>query len=163
MLARAWLAYPQLRVLPSLPVNSQDYFAGLLINVGDNVGNQGSHKLLACAHCCTGGIPRRLKIFGKPREVWSSCAVRSRRTYCIKSHLASLDTAQCGFPALLQLSSNQAVIWVAGSIAPFGKPGFIACLLQFQLYNTLLFVLSLHMHTLGLQGCFDSHRLHSAN
>ena len=140
MLACSWLAYPQLRVLPSLPVNSQDYFTRLLIHVGDDIGNQGSHKLLACAHGYTGRVPRRLKIFGKPTEIWRNCAVLSRCTYCIQSQLASLNAAQRAFPTLLQLSSDQAVIWVAGGIAPLSKDGFIACLLQFEFYNALLFV-----------------------
>src|SRR5579862_1918809 len=47
MLARSWLAHPQFGVLPSLPVNRQDDFTRFLIHIGDDVGNQGSHKLLA--------------------------------------------------------------------------------------------------------------------
>jgi hypothetical protein len=37
-------------VLPSLPVDHQDDFTSFLVHLSDAVGNQGSHKLLACAH-----------------------------------------------------------------------------------------------------------------
>ena len=59
MFACFWLAYPQFGVLPSLPVNSQDYFTRLLIDVGDDIGNQGPHKLLARSHGYAGSIPCR--------------------------------------------------------------------------------------------------------
>ena len=49
MFACFWLAYPQFGVLPSLPMNRQNDFTRLLIHVSDDVSNQGSHKLLACA------------------------------------------------------------------------------------------------------------------
>jgi hypothetical protein len=58
------------------------------------------------------------------------------------------------------LRGNQTVIGVAGSVAPLGQRGFILCLLQFEFHDPLLLIQGVHVHLLGLPGCFDCHWFH---
>jgi hypothetical protein len=88
-------------------MSRQDDFAPLLVHVGDDVGSQGSDKLLASAHGYAGSIPGGFEIFGKPGEVRCSNTFLRRRALGIKPRLASLNTAQCAFPTLFQLRGDQ--------------------------------------------------------
>jgi hypothetical protein len=71
-----------------------------------------------------------------------------------------LDTAKRRFPVLLKLNSDEAIIGITGSIATFGETRLIAGLLQFQVQDALLVVLSLLVHPLSLQCGLDGHWLY---
>jgi hypothetical protein len=74
--------------------------------------------------------------------------------------LQILDTAKCRFPVLLKLDSDEAIIGITGGIAALGKAGLIAGLLQFQVQDALLVVLSLLVHPLSLQCGLNGHWLY---
>jgi len=75
------------------------------------------------------------------------------------ARLHVLDPAQRGLPILLELSGDQPIVGIAGGIATFCQIGLVTRLLQLQIQNARLFVLSLAMHALGLQRGFDRHGL----
>ena len=77
--------------------------------------------------------------------------------------LAQLHTLQRRLPALLKLGSDQAIVRVAGRVAPLSERGFIARLLEFELHDALLFALNFHMSALGLQCRFNGHWLDSSH
>jgi len=70
-----------------------------------------------------------------------------------------LYPSQGCLPVLLELSGDEPIVGIAGGIATLRQIGLIACLLQLQIQNALVFVLSLAMHALGLQCRFDRHGL----
>jgi hypothetical protein len=59
MLARSWLAHPQFGVLAASPMDREDDFPRFVIDIGDDVSNQGSQQLLTSAHADFGRVPRR--------------------------------------------------------------------------------------------------------
>ncbi len=69
VLARAWLAHPQLRVLAAAPVNRQYDFARCVVDIDDDVLDEGSQQLLTRAHGHAGRIPGCVEIFGESAEV----------------------------------------------------------------------------------------------
>lgn len=60
------------------------------------------------------------------------------------------------------MRGDQTVVGIAGSIPAFGEAGFVASLLQFQIENVALIVLSLTMHSFGLEGRLDRQRFYRA-
>jgi hypothetical protein len=48
MLAGFWFADPQLRMLAAAPMDRQDDLARRLVDIGDDVGNEGAQEPLAC-------------------------------------------------------------------------------------------------------------------
>jgi hypothetical protein len=44
-------------MLTTFPMNGEDDITDIIVNIDDNVSDQRSEKLLACAHCYIRGIP----------------------------------------------------------------------------------------------------------
>ena len=161
MLAGLRLADPQLRVLAAAPMDRQDDLARRLVDIGDDVGDQGAQKPLARAHGHAWRIPCGIEIVGQPGEVGRRGG-RVRRPHRLQPRLARLDSPKRRLPALLELRGDQAIVGIAGSVAPLRKRGFISSLLQLQFHDALLFALSFHVPPLGLHCRLDRHRLHGA-
>jgi hypothetical protein len=70
------------------------------------------------------------------------------------------DTAEGGFPVLLQLRGDEAVVGIAGSVATLGEFGLVARLLHFHIQDALLVFLSFPVHSLCLERGIDRHGFH---
>ena len=161
VLAGSRLPDPQLGVLAAAPVDGEDHVSHGLVDIGDDVGDEGAQQPLAGAHRGAGRVPSGLEVLGKADEV--RCADRRvRRPHRIQPGLACFDAAQRGLPALLKLCGYEAVVRIASSIAPLSQRGFVAGLLQLKLDETSSFVLLIPVHPLGLQRGLDRHRFHDA-
>ena len=109
-------------------MDRQDDLAHRLVDVGDDVGDERSEESLARAHGHTWCVPGGIEILGQPGKVWRS-GRWIRRPHRLQSRLARLDPAERFFPAPLELSGDEAIVGIAGGIAPFRERGFIAGLL----------------------------------
>ncbi|OXC77626.1 hypothetical protein BSU04_15420 [Caballeronia sordidicola] len=58
------------------------------------------------------------------------------------------------------MRGNQTVIGVAGGVASLGERRLVLGLLQFEFHDPPLLVQGIHLHMLGLLGCFDCQGLH---
>ena len=145
VLAGFGLADPQLRVLAAPPVDHQDDLARRLVDVGDDVGDQGAHEPLAGAHGRARRVPGGFEVLGEAGEVRRDGG-RGRRPHRLQPRLARLDPPQRRLPALLQLCGDQAVVGIAGRVAPLRKRRLVARLLQLQIDDALPFVLGFHVH-----------------
>ena len=105
MLAGLRLADPQLRVLAAAPVDCQDDFARGVVDIGNDVSDQGAQKLLARAHGHSWRAPCGFEIVRQAGEVWGRDG-RFRRPHGLQSCFAHLDPAKRRLPALLKLSGN---------------------------------------------------------
>ena len=85
-----------------------------------------------------------------------------RSPHCLQPRLAGLDAAERRLPALLELRGDQAIVGIAGGVAPFRERGFVSGLLQLQLDDALSFDPAFHVPPLGLHRRLDRHRLHGA-
>ena len=150
-----------MRVLAAAPVDCQDDLACRVVDIGNDVGDQDTQKLLARAHGHAWRAPCGFEIVRQAGEVWGRGG-RFRRPHGLQSCFARLDPAKRHLPALLKLSGNQAIVGVTGSIAPFRKRCFIPSLLQLQFQDALLFTASFHVSPFGLFRRLDRHRLHGA-
>lgn len=70
--------------------------------------------------------------------------------------------AQRCLPILLELRGDQTVVGIAGRVATFGKIGFVAGLLQFQIAYLALIFLSFPVHSLCLERGLDCQRFYRA-
>ncbi len=118
MLAGFWLAHPQLRVLTAPPMDRQNDLARLLVDVSDDVDDEGPEEALASTHGHAWCVPCGVEIIGEPGEVRFSGGW-VRRPHRLQSRLASLHATERSFPALLELRSNQTIVGVAGGVASF--------------------------------------------
>jgi hypothetical protein len=140
-------------------MDRQDNLTRRVIDVDDDVGDQGPQEPLARAHCHSRRIPRGTEIVRQAGEVGrGDGATRSPR--CLQPSLAGLHTAQRRLPALLKLGGDQTIVGIAGGITPFRERGFVPRLLQLQFDDALLFVAGFHVPPLGLGRRFDRHRRH---
>jgi hypothetical protein len=117
VLASSGFLDPQLRVLAAPPVDHQDDLACCIVDIGDNVFDQGGHEPVARAHARARRVPGRGEIRGKAGEVRRGGG-RLRRPPGIKLRLAGFNAAQRCLPTLLQLRGDQTIVRVAGSVAP---------------------------------------------
>ena len=92
MLAGLRLADPQLRVLAASPMDRQDDLARCLVDVGDDVGDQGTQEPLARTHGHAWSIPGGIEIVGEAGEIGCG-GCRVRRCRCVQSRLARLHAA----------------------------------------------------------------------
>ena len=160
MLASFWFADPQLRMLAAAPMDRQDDLARRLVDIGDDVGNEGAQESLASAHADVWRVPGSFEIVGQSGEIrHDSGWVRSSHRF--QPCLACRHASQRRFPALLELRGDQPVVGIAGSVAPLSERGVVAGLLHFQLSDALSIALFLHMSPLGLQCRLNCHRLDS--
>jgi hypothetical protein len=160
MLAGFWFADPQLRMLAAAPMDRQDDLARRLVDIGDDVCNEGPQEPLASAHADDWRVPGGFQIVGESSEIRHDSG-RVRYSHRFQPRLACRRSSQRRFPALLELRGDQPVVGIAGSVAPLGERGLVAGLLQFQLSDALSFALVLHMSPLGLQCRLNRHRLYS--
>src|SRR5215471_10536176 len=115
-----WFAHPQLRMLAAPPMDRQNDLARLVIDIGDDVDDESSEQALASAHGHAWCVPGSTEVIGKTGEV-RRCGDRLWRPHCLQSRFASLHAAKRGFPALLELRSDQAIVGIAGSVPPLGE------------------------------------------
>jgi transposase len=160
MLPRSWLLHTQLRVLTSAPVYCEDDLSRRLINICDDIFNQCAYKPLSCTHACLGSVPGGGEISSQAGEV--RCPGRQiGRPARLQPLLAVLHAPESRFPTLLQLSGDETIIGIAGSVAPLREGRLILGLLQFKFNDAASFVLAFHVHPLGFQRRLDGHRLQS--
>ena len=74
VLASFWLADAQLGMLATLPVDDEHDLADLLINVGDELRDQGPHQSLARSHRRPRRFPCRREIVSQSSEVGARVA-----------------------------------------------------------------------------------------
>ena len=159
MLACSRLAHPQFGVLAPSPMDREDDFARFIIDIGDNVDNQGSQQLLTGAHADFGSVPRRQQL---------ACQIgKGIRSYLDRlglfSDLASfqlLDALQGLLPAFFKLCRNETVVGIACRITALRETGLIAGLLKLQSQNTVPVFLLFPVHSLCFESCVNRHRLH---
>ena len=140
-------------------MNRQDDFAGLVVNIGDDVGDQRAHESLAGAHAHAGRVPGGFQVIGEAGQVRAN-GLRVWRVHRFQPRLARLHALQRGLPALLQFGGDQAVVGVAGGITSLGERCFIARLLQIELGHVLSVAQAFLTHALGLQRRLERHGLH---
>jgi hypothetical protein len=101
-------------MLAASPMDRQNDLACLLVDISDDVDNESPEEALASTHGHAGCVPCGFEIVGKSGEVGFSGG-RVRRPHRLQSRLASLHATERGFPALLKLRSDQAIIGIAGA------------------------------------------------
>lgn len=156
--AGSWLPNPHLGVLAAAPTDGQDDFASCVIHVGNDLRDQCAQKWLSRSHGNVRCIPRGTQILGQSAEVGHRCGRRGH-THRLQSCFGVLYAMQCDFPAFLELGCDQAIVRIAGGIAPFGERGLILRLLQLEFYDALLLALDIHVTLLGLDCRLIRHRL----
>jgi hypothetical protein len=85
--ACAGLAQTQFRMLSALPVDDQDDLPGWLVDIDDNLVDEGVHQLLAAAHGDVGVLPCRLEVFGDASQIRHRRRRRAHRDR-VKTRLA---------------------------------------------------------------------------
>ena len=156
MFATLQLADPQLRMLTASPMDRQDDLAGLVVDIGEDIGDQGAHDALAGTHGYARRVPRGLQVRSEACQI-GDASLRVGGLHRVEPHFACLDALERRLLALLELGGDQAIVRIAGGIAPLGKRGLVAGLLKIQLGQALAFAQLLHAYTLGLQRSFDCH------
>ena len=162
MLAGSRLADAQFGVLSAPPMDDQDDLARRLVDIDDDLVDQGAHQLLAAAHGDAGCFQAASRSSAKPVKSGGAMDGCWRRQP-LKSRLAVLDAAQRRLPVLLQLRGDQSVVGIAGGIAAFGERRLIARLLELELDDALLFGLAFHVPPFRLLRRLDRHRLDGAD
>ena len=142
-------------------MDGQDDLAHCLVNVGDDVGDERAEETLASAHGHARRVPCGLEILTQSGKVGRSGG-RVRHPHRRQLRFAGFNATERRLPALLELRGDQAVIGIAGSVAPFRERCFIAGLLQLEFHDALLFIPSFHIPASGLHCCLDRHRLDRA-
>jgi transposase len=90
--ARARLTQAQFGVPSALPMNNQNDLLCLLVDVDDDLVDEGAHQLLAAAHGDTGILPRSLEILGDGVQVRYRRRRSAGRRH-VKTRLAVADAA----------------------------------------------------------------------
>jgi hypothetical protein len=139
-------------------VDRKDHLACSLVDVGDDVRDEGTQQSLPCTHRDARRVPGRGKIRGKVAEVGLDLRLL-RRTYVTHTRLARLHAAQGSLPVFLKLGGDQAVVGIACGIPPFGQRRLVFGLLQLQFDDALLLTAHLHVPPLGLDRGLDCDRL----
>ena len=151
---------PQLRVLAAAPMDRQNDFARRLVDIGDDVGDQGPEQPLASPRGHSRCVPGGLKIVGKTGEIRHGGG-RGGHRHGADPRLAGLDAPERRLPALFQLGGDQPVVGIAGGVASLRQRGLVARLLEVQFGHPPSFALVFHVSPLGFQRGLDRHRLHS--
>jgi hypothetical protein len=105
MFAGLRLANPQLRVLAASPIDRQDDLACRLVDIGNNVGDQGTQEPLARAHCHARRVPCGVEIVRQASEVRRHDS-RVRPLHRLQPGLADLDSEKRRLPTLLKLHGD---------------------------------------------------------
>src|SRR4051794_21194244 len=123
-------------MLAAAPMDREDDLARVLVDVGDDVRDEGAQKLLAGAHRYAGRVPGRFEVVGQAREI--RCLDGCCRRQPVKPCFAGLDPLERGFPALLKLGGDQTIVGIARRIAAFGQRGLVPSLLQLEISDAML-------------------------
>jgi hypothetical protein len=107
-------------MLAAPPIDRQNDLARLVIDVRDDVDDESSEEALASAHGHAWCVPGSIEVIGKTGEV-TRRGGRLWHLHCLQSRFASLHAAKHGFPALLELRGDQAIVGIAGGVAPLGE------------------------------------------
>ena len=73
-----------------------------------------------------------MEVIGKAFKL-GDIDIREGAHFSVQAVFERSNAGECFLPSLLQLGRNEAVIWVAGRIAPFGQFGVVARLAKFHL------------------------------
>ncbi|WP_306341415.1 2-oxoacid:acceptor oxidoreductase family protein [Sphingobium sp. Z007] len=161
MFAGPGFANAQLGVLATFPVDRQNDFTLLFIDVSDNISHEGAKELLTTTHVNGRRAPSALQVGGNASKI--GC----RRGQIDLSRLGQtrftgFHTPERCFPAILELGSDQAVIRVAGSIATFSERCLVSGLLQVQLHHAVPFFQIIPMRPISFHCGLDRHRRHGS-
>ena len=113
MLAGVRLANAQLRVLAAAPMDRQDNLARRLVDIGNDVGDQGTQQPLARAHGDTWRVPCGLKIVGQAGEVGrygtgSGVCTASSRAWHVSTRRSVASQLFSSCAPIRRLSGSQA-------------------------------------------------------
>ena len=128
MFAGLRLADPQLRVLAAAPMDRQNDFARRVVDIGNNVGDEGAQELLARAHGTPGAFHAASRSSAKPLKFGGTMGGSGVRTASSRAWHVS-TSAKRRLPTLLKLRGDQAIVGIAGGVAPFGERRFVSRLL----------------------------------
>lgn len=116
MLARSWFAYAQFRMLTATPMDGQHHVARLIIDINDNIRDQGAQQLLSRTHCDARCMPSRRQVIrqvGERAGVYLDCFLLLVQM----ARLQIVDPAQGRFPVLLELRGDESIVGIAGGVA----------------------------------------------
>jgi len=102
-------------------MDRQEDFTSRLVDIGDDVGDEGAQELLAGTHCDVRRVPRGVEVGGKPGKVRRGGDRIKRSRHLFESGSTRLDTAQRRFPTFFQLRRNQPIVGIAGGVPAFGQ------------------------------------------
>lgn len=161
MFACFGFANAQLRMLATFPVDRQNDFTLLFIDISDDIGHERAEELLTTTHVDVRRAPSGLQVGGNASKIWH------RRGQIDLSRLGQtrftgFHTPERCFPAILELGSDQAVIRVAGSIATFSERCLVSGLLQVQLHHAVPFFQIIPMRPISFHCGLDRHRRHGS-
>ena len=108
-------------MLATSPVDGEYNFAGGVIDVSNNVGDERTQELLARPHGDAKRVPSGLKIICEPRKVGR--AGWFRRPARRQTRSKFLDTAKSHFPGVFKLRGNQAIVRITGGVATLRERG----------------------------------------
>jgi transposase len=148
---------PDLGVLTAPPVNRQDDVASHLVDVDNDVSDKGAKELLPGSHGDARRVPCGIEVLREIGEIRRHSGLVDN-LYGLESRLAGFYPSERLFPALLELGSNQPVVWVAGGVAALRQRSLVSGLLEFQFRDAFLFALHLLVPSLCLQSRLDGHR-----
>jgi hypothetical protein len=130
-----------------------------IVDIDDDIGDQRAEQMLASAHRHIGRVPSRGQIGCQICEgTRIDLDVGWSFNRWPRFHIPY--AAERRLPVLLQLRGDEAIIRIAGSVTTLRETGFVAGLLQFQIVDVLLILLSFPMHPLRLERGFDCYRLY---
>ncbi len=93
MFARLGFTETEFGVLPALPVDDKDNLPSLLVDVDDNVIDEGTRQLLAGAHGDAGVFPGRLEVLGDAGQLRYRRRPGGGGSGRVKTRLAVADAA----------------------------------------------------------------------
>ena len=113
VLTGARLAQPQFGVLSTFPMNDQDDLTRRLIDIDDDLVDQGAHQLLAATHGDVGVLPGGLEILGDGPQVRHTgvgalAVVASRRASQSRTRRSAVSQFFSSVAAISRLSGSQA-------------------------------------------------------
>ena len=120
MLAACRLAEADLGMLAALPVDDEHDFIGRLIDVGDDLVDQGAHQTLPGSHGGRRSLPGDGEVLGEAGEIGMLC-LGGNIVQFVDAPPAVMNALQRVFPGLFQLGGDQPVVGVDSGVAPLGQ------------------------------------------
>ncbi len=159
MFASFGFANAQPEMLATFPVDRQNDFTLLFIDVSDDVGHESTKELLTTPHIDVRCAPGGLQIGGNASKIgdWGDKIDLSRLG---QTRFTGFHAPERCLPTLLQLGSDQPVVRVASSIATFSERGLVSGLLQVQFHHTVSFFQIIPMRPISFHCGLDRHWRH---